>query len=87
MEIILQTMNVVIDMPELNMKESSQRPGLQQYLTMYRKVAEEYHLLLIDHYPNWERYLKDMGRDAYVKIVKDGIHPSLDGYRMILARN
>ncbi len=83
-EIILQTMNVVIDMPELNTTEFTKRSELNQYLAMYRKVAEENHILLIDHYPNWERYLKEEGRDAYIRIVKDGIHPGLEAYRMIL---
>lgn len=83
-EIILQTMNVVIDMPELNMSEATKRSDLPEYLEMYRKVAYEKHLLLIDHYPNWEKYLKDEGRDAYIKIVTDGIHPSLKGYKNIL---
>ena len=83
-EIILQTMNVVIDMPELNMSEATKRSDLTEYLEMYRQVAYEKHLLLIDHYPNWEKYLKDEGRDAYIKIVTDGIHPSLKGYKNIL---
>ena len=83
-ENILQTMNVVIDMPELNMEEFTLRSELQHYMEMYREVAEEHQLLLIDHYPNWEKYLKEKGRDAYIKIVKDGIHPSPEGYRRIL---
>ncbi len=83
-EIILQTMNVVIDMPELHMEEFTLRSELQNYLEMYRELAEEHQLLLIDHYPNWEKVLKEKDRDAYIKIVKDGIHPSLEGYRMIL---
>ena len=83
-EIILQTMNVVIDMPELNMSEATKRSDLPEYLEMYRQVAYEKHLLLIDHYPNWEKYLKSEGRDAYIHIVTDGIHPSLKGYRNIL---
>lgn len=83
-EIILQTMNVVIDMPELNKNESTKRSELHEYHKMYREVAKEHQLLLIDHFPNWERYLKEEGRDAYIKVVKDGIHPSLEGYRKIL---
>lgn len=83
-EIILQTMNVVIDMPELNMAEAAKRSDLLNYLKMYRLVAKEKHLLLIDHYPNWDYYLKNEGRDASIRIVTDGIHPSLEGYRMIL---
>ena len=77
-------MNVVLDMPELNMTESTKRSDLSEYLEMYRKAAKENKLLLIDHYPNWERYLKKEGRDAYIKLVTDGIHPNLEGYRKIL---
>ena len=83
-EIIMQTMNVVIDMPELNMSEATKRSDLPKYLNMYRRVANEKHLLLIDHYPNWENYLKNEGRDAYIRIVTDGIHPNMEGYSMIL---
>lgn len=83
-EIILQTMNVVIDMPERNMTEATKRSELSEYLEMYRRVAKERGLLLIDHYPNWKRYLKIEGRDAYIRIVKDGIHPNMEGYREIL---
>ena len=71
-------------MPELNMSEATERSGLPKYLEMYRQVANEQDLLLIDNYPNWENYLKNEGRDAYIKIVPDGIHPSLEGYRKIL---
>ena len=83
-EIILQTMNVVIDMPELNLTYSTQRSELSKYLKIYRQVAKERQLLLIDHYPNWKRYLKNEGRDTYTKIVPDGLHPSVEGYRKIL---
>jgi len=83
-EVILQTMNVVIDMPELNMAESSKRSKLPRYLKMYRKVAQENDLLLIDHYPNWKKFLKKEGRDTYIKVVTDGIHPNLEGYRKVM---
>ncbi len=83
-EIILQTMNVVIDMPELNMTEATKRADLLKYLEMYRELAKVDDLLLIDHYPNWQKFLKEEGRDAYIKVVTDGIHPNLDGYRKIV---
>jgi lysophospholipase L1-like esterase len=83
-EIILQTMNVVIDMPELNMLESTKRSDLTKYLKMYREVASKRNLLLIDHYLNWRKFLKTEGRDAYIKVVTDGVHPNLEGYRKIL---
>ena len=83
-EIILQTMNVVIDMPELNLTASTQRPDLLKYLKMYKRVAKKHNLLLIDHYSNWKKFLKQEGRDEYIKVVTDGIHPNLEGYRLIL---
>lgn len=83
-EIILQTMNVVIDMPELNLLEAAKGSDLPEYLEMNGQVAKEKHLMLIDHHPNWVNYLKNEGRNAYIKIVTDGIHPGLEGYRIIL---
>ncbi len=83
-EIILQTMNLVIDMPEHGTSESTARSDLQSYLEIYRRIAQELNLLLIDHYPNWEKFYKDHGRDAYIQLVPDGIHPRLEAYRQIL---
>jgi len=83
-EIILQTMNFVIDVPEKNRTGSSKRIELTKYIKMYRKVARKKKLILIDNYPNWKRYLKKQGRDAYIKLVPDGIHPSAEAYRKIM---
>ena len=83
-EIILQTMNVILDMPELNHTESTNRSELPKYLKMYRQVAKKYDLQIIDHYPNWKRFLEKEGREKYVEVVTDGVHPNLDGYRKIL---
>ena len=79
-----QTMNVIIDMPELNMTEATKRENLFKYLKMYKQVAKKHNLLLIDHYSNWKKFLKQEGRDEYVKVVTDGIHPNMEGYRKIL---
>lgn len=83
-EIIIQTMNVVIDVPELNMSEATKRANLTKYHKMYRNVAKQNQLLLIDHYPNWEKFLHNKGNESYLKIVTDGIHPNLEGYRKVL---
>ena len=83
-EIILQTMNVVLDMPELNHKESSERPQLVEYIKMNKQVAKKYQLQLIDHYANWDKLLITKGRKEYLKYVTDGVHPNLEGYRLIL---
>jgi alpha-L-rhamnosidase/acyl-CoA thioesterase-1 len=83
-EIILQTMNVVIDMPELNMSEATKRPALTDYYDGYRQVAADMGLLLIDHYPNWRNLFESKGREVFIKYVPDGIHPKYEGYRKIL---
>ena len=83
-EIILQTMNIVIDMPELNSTASSDRPELVKYLKMYKRVAKKHNLQIIDYYPNWKKFLKREGREEYLKLVTDGVHPNLEGYRLIL---
>lgn len=83
-EIILQTMNVVIDMPELDMSESTKRSALADYYSVYRQVAADKGLLLIDHYPNWQNLLESKGREIFIEHVPDGIHPNYEGYRKIV---
>ena len=83
-EIILQTMNVVIDMPELDMSESTKRSALADYYDVYRQVAADMGLLLIDHYPNWQNLLRSKGRELFIQHVPDGIHPNYVGYREIV---
>lgn len=82
-EIILQTMNVVIDMPERQMSEARKRSMLIDFLDMYREVAIENNLLIIDHYSNWRKFFEQEGREEYIKVVPDGIHPNLEGYRKV----
>jgi lysophospholipase L1-like esterase len=76
-EIILQTMNVVVD------EHATRRPRLGDYVEMYREVARERGVRLVDHYPNWQKLL-DSGRDKFMALVPDGIHPQRAGYREIL---
>lgn len=83
-EIILQTMNLIIDMPELGIAPSSDRPDLLEYHEMYRQVAEEYGIQIIDHYPNWKEFYEREGKEEFLKLVTDGIHPNLEGYRNVL---
>ncbi len=83
-EIILQNMNVVLDMPELNMTESTKRSELSSFMKIYQDVANKYQLQIIDHYKNWNKYLKEKGRAEYIKLVNDGIHPKTNGYKKIL---
>lgn len=67
-EIILQVMN----MPIREHKE--QRPLVDDYYDMYRKVARKRKLLLIDHYEYWLPIL-EKGEQEFLKWAPDGIHP------------
>lgn len=77
-EIILQVMNMPIG------KSAGYRPSLTNYYNMYRKVAKKRKLMLIDHYPNWQKIL-DMGEEEFLKHVPDGIHPNDESGRKIIA--
>jgi lysophospholipase L1-like esterase len=56
----------------------AQRPRFMDYYQMYRDVAKMRHLLLIDHYPQWEKILTQ-NPDLFKKYVPDGIHPTAEG--------
>jgi lysophospholipase L1-like esterase len=73
-EIILQTMNPAWDAPNGN-KSSSKRPDLAAYYEGYRKIAAARHLLLIDHYANWNRLLTT-DPASFQSYVPDGVHPT-----------
>jgi len=76
-EIILMTMNPPIGI------HLERRPDYKDYYQMYRDVARERKLQLIDHYLNWERVLaKD--KDLFNKYVPDGIHPGPEGCREVI---
>ncbi len=77
-EIILQVMNMPIG------KSAGFRPDLEAYYEMYRKVGKREKLLLIDHYPNWQRIL-DQGENFFLSKVPDGIHPNDESGRTIIA--
>ncbi|HCN84779.1 MAG TPA: SGNH/GDSL hydrolase family protein [Sphingobacteriaceae bacterium] len=77
-EVILQVMNIPLN------ASADKRPRLAEYNEMYRKVAREKGLLMIDHYPNWEKILAK-GKDVYLKYVPDGIHPDEKSARLIIA--
>ncbi len=77
-EIILQIMNMPVG------KSAGFRPNLNAYYDMYRQVAKKKKLLLIDHYPNWQKIL-DQGESEFLKSVPDGIHPSDKSGRELIA--
>ncbi len=76
-EIILMTMNPPIG------GHLARRPAIKEYYEMYRQVATERKLKLIDHHANWEPILaKD--RALFDKYVPDGIHPGEEGCEKVI---
>lgn len=76
-EIILMTMNPPIGI------HLDRRPKIIDYVQMYRDVAKERRVCLIDNYPNWERIVRE-DPERYSKYVPDGIHPGAEGYRNVV---
>lgn len=76
-EIVLMTMNPPVG------GNFEQRPKFKDYYQMYRDVAKERKLRLIDHCANWDLVLsKD--RTLFDKYVPDGIHPLAEGCEKII---
>lgn len=76
-QIILMTMNLPI-------REHLQaRPYIDYYYQVYRDVARERNLLLIDHYLNWSNILHSDPK-LYDKYVPDGIHPGEEGCKNVI---
>ncbi len=73
-EIILQTMNSVWNSPTGSNASATLRPNLPAYYQMYRDVAAERGLLLIDHHPNWVA-LQANDPATFQTDVPDGVHP------------
>jgi acyl-CoA thioesterase-1 len=76
-EIILMTMN-----PPIN-EHLERRPEIDKYYQMYRDVAKARKLRLIDHEANWKPVL-EKGKDAFIALVPDGIHPNAKGCAQII---
>lgn len=76
-EIIVQTMNPAWDAPNGN-RSGSIRPELSSYYEVYRRVAAERGLTLIDHNKNWEKIRKD-DEALFKTYVADGVHPTKEG--------
>ncbi|WP_052573348.1 FAD-dependent oxidoreductase [Haloferula sp. BvORR071] len=77
-EIILQTMNTVWNSPSGSNASASLRPNLAAYYQMYREVAAQRNLLLIDHHPNWAA-LQQEDLASFQAYVPDGVHPVAQG--------
>jgi lysophospholipase L1-like esterase len=81
--IILQVMNPVINRPK---GHRGHRPHLDDYYQMYRDLAAERKLALVDHALSWKAVL-DQGKDAFREFVPDGLHPNAEGCKRIVTPN
>lgn len=79
-EIILMVMN-----PPIGVHLDS-RPNIELYNQMARDVAAERRLMLIDHYPDWEKILKADPKQ-FSALVPDGIHPNAEGCKQVILPN
>lgn len=74
-EIILMTMTPGDKYPETHM---SYRKDIAAHYEMYRSVARQKGLCLIDHYPNWKT-LQAKDEKLFLEYVPDTIHPTSTG--------
>ena len=81
-EIILQTMNSVMDHATLGV-HATDRPQVAAYYQGYREVAKARGLLLVDHYPNWLKIMTD-DLPLFDRLVPDRIHPQVPGLQQVL---
>lgn len=73
-EIILMTMNPAWDPPGGG-NPAALRPALADYYQIYRDVAQERNLRLIDNYANWDR-LRIENPTLFERYLPDGLHPT-----------
>lgn len=81
-EIVLQTMNTVWDSPSGSNQSATLRPNLAAYYQMYREVAAERGLVIIDHHANWKK-LQETDLALFKSHVPDGVHPVTAGIRQV----
>lgn len=71
-EVVLMVMNPTIA------EHLERRPQLPEYNEMVREVARERKLLLIDHYPRWEKIQREQP-ELFRRYIPDGLHPAPEG--------
>ena len=76
-EVVLMTMNPPIGI------HLERRPKIQDYYQMYRDVARDRKLLLVDHSPRWERLLAD-DKATFDRYMPDGLHPESEGCAQVI---
>lgn len=79
-EIILMTMTPGDKYPE---GHRSHRKNIEAHYEMYRSVAKEHGLQLIDHYPTWKALQKSDSK-LFRKYVPDTIHPNATGCTQVV---
>jgi acyl-CoA thioesterase I len=79
-EIVLQTMSPVWQAPG---QMALERPHLADYFQVYRELARERGVLLVDNYAAWER-LQRTKPETFKQLIPDGVHPHLEGYRQVV---
>jgi len=75
-DIILMTMNPPIG------EHLTIRPRIEEYYDVYRTVAKERNLPLIDHYAAWKLILEH-DEERFQRLVPDGIHPAPIGDKAV----
>jgi lysophospholipase L1-like esterase len=83
-EIVLQITNPVVGKPEGN---ASHRGNQEAYEQIYRELARERGLILIDNAPRWRAILDAKGEKSYRQFVPDGVHPINSAYKMVTVPN
>jgi hypothetical protein len=83
-EIILQITNPVVGRPE---GDRSHRREQEKYEQIYRDIARERKLVLIDNAPLWRAILEKKGEQSYRQFVPDGIHPIGSAYKAVTVSN
>ncbi|MGJ8650185.1 MAG: SGNH/GDSL hydrolase family protein [Opitutaceae bacterium] len=79
-EVILMTMTPGNKYPE---GHRSYRKNIEAHYAMYRSVAKERELLLIDHYPQWKA-LQSSDPQLFKQYVPDTIHAKEQGYSEVV---
>lgn len=77
-EVILMVMNPAMG------HTATARPNLTAFNQMYRDVAKERGLQLIDHFPEWEKLLKE-NPALFLECMPDAIHPMRHGSLQVSA--
>lgn len=76
-QVILMTMNPPVG------AHLERRPKIEEYYAVYRAVARQRKLLLIDHHPNWQKLLQQ-DKTTFDQYVPDGIHPNATGCEKVI---